>query len=94
VTPRWSLLKRYVGCIFQDLWENCARAATLLDSRSPHSVAHLAVVGIVVVRLSAVGTTDVVLLVVHSVLCLVLGLWVDVAVVVLGSRRGESLLAR
>ena len=86
------MLKLCVGCVFQDLWENCVRATTLLDGRSPHSIAHLPMVRVVVVRFGAVRPTDVVLLVVHAVLCLVLGLWVDV-VVVLGSRRGESLLA-
>jgi hypothetical protein len=102
MTPRWlgiaqtqclSLLKHYIGSVFQGRSEYCHRETHLLDSRSPHAIAHLPLVGVVVIRLGAVGPTDVVVLVVHAVLCLVLGLWVDVAVV-LGSRRRESLLTR
>jgi hypothetical protein len=51
-------------------------------------------VGVVVIRLGAVGTADVVVLVVHAVLCVaVLGLRVNVAVIGLAGRR-KSLLRR
>jgi len=63
-----------------------------LNSGSPHSVAHLPLVGVVVVWFGAVGPADVVVLVVHAVLCLVLRLRIDVAVV-LCARRRKSLLA-
>jgi hypothetical protein len=65
---------------------------SLLHRRRPQVVAHALRVGIVVVRLGAVGTADVVVLVVHAVLGVaVLGLGVDIAVIRL-SRRGQGLL--
>jgi hypothetical protein len=64
----------------------------LLHRRRPQIIAHALRVGIVVVRLGAVGAADGVVLVVHAVLRVaVLGLGVNVAVVGL-ARRGKSLL--
>ena len=69
------------------------RVCGLLNGRRPHLVAHPLLVGVVVVRLSAVWATDVVVLVVHAILRLVLGLRVDVSVVTSAWRR-QGLLTR
>ena len=70
------------------------RANHLLHSRCPHLIAHPLLVWVVVVRLGAVGTADVVILIVHAVLRVaVLRLGVYVAVVG-SSWRGKSLLGR
>lgn len=63
-----------------------------LHRRSPHLVRHPLLVGIVVVRLRAVGSPNVVVLVIHVVVRpAVRGLRVDV-VVLTGTRRRQSLL--
>ena len=64
-----------------------------MNGRGPHLVTHALLVGVVMVGLSAVWATDVVVLVVHAVLCLVLRLRVDVAVVA-SAWRWQGLLAR
>jgi hypothetical protein len=67
---------------------------SLLHRRRPQVVTHALGVCVVMVRLRAVRAADVVVLVVHAVLCVaVLWLRVDITVVCL-SRRGESLLGR
>jgi hypothetical protein len=65
---------------------------SLLHRRRPQVIAHALRVGIIVVRLGAVGAANVVVLVVHAVLCVaVLRFGVHVAVVGLAG-RGKSLL--
>jgi hypothetical protein len=61
---------------------------SLLHRRRPQVIAHALRVGIVVVRLGAVRAANVVVLVVHAVLCVaVLRLGVDVSVIGLSWRR-------
>lgn len=64
------------------------RETELLHGGGPHLTAHPLLIRIVVIWLSAVGASDIVVLVVHAVLRVVLRLWVNVAVVC--STRGRN----
>jgi hypothetical protein len=66
---------------------------SLLHGRSPHFIAHALRICVVVIWLSAVGATNVVVLVVHAGLGVAV-LWLRIGIAILGSSRRRNSLLR